>query len=65
MTNVIIMTLSFTAAILLAGIISTVMFFKLMGNVKFVKWITEYYMKMMTKYLEQITDEFEKGLDAK
>lgn len=64
MMNFIIMTLSFTLAILLAGVISTVMIFKLIGNAKFAKWMVMYYSKMMTKYMERITEEFEKELDA-
>lgn len=60
MMDFIIMTLSLTVAILLAGIISTVVIFTLMGNVKFAKWITSYYLKMMTKYTENLTEEFEK-----
>ena len=52
MTTFIIMTLSFTVAILLAGVISTVVIFAAMSNAKFLKWLTNYYMKQMMKTID-------------
>lgn len=60
MTTFIIMTLSFTVAILLAGVISTVVLFAAMGNAKFIKWLTNYYMKQMMKTIDSF-DELEKS----
>lgn len=61
MATFIIMTLSFTVAILLAGIISTVVIFAAMGNAKFIKWLTNYYMKQMMNTL----DSFDKLEESK
>lgn len=63
MTTFIMMTLSFTVAILLAGVISTVVIFAAMGNAKFLKWLTNYYMKQMMRTIDNF-DELEgpKGL---
>ena len=47
MMGFIMLTLSLTLAILLAGVISTVVLIKLMGNAKFVKWLMGYYMKQI------------------
>ena len=60
MTTFIIMTLSFTVEILLAGVISTVVLFAAMGNAKFIKWLTNYYMKQMMKTIDSF-DELEKS----
>lgn len=58
MSGFVLLTLSFTVAILLAGGISTVVLVKLMGNPKFVKWLMGYYMKQ----IECMTEEFDKDL---
>lgn len=63
MMNFIMMTVSFTVAILLAGVLSTVIMFKLMGNAKFVKWLTNYYMKVIEKSVEDLEDYY-KGIGA-
>lgn len=62
MTTFIMMTLSFTAAILLAGIISTVAIFAAMGNAKFIKWLTNYYMKQMMNTIDSF-DKLEGSKD--
>ena len=62
MMNFIMLTVSFTVAILLAGVISTVVMFKLMGNAKFVKWFMNYYMSIIEKSVENLEDEFSKEL---
>lgn len=48
----VLLTLSFTVAILLAGVISTVVLIKLMGNKKFVKWLMGFYMKQIENMVE-------------
>lgn len=63
MMNFIMMTVSFTVAILLAGVLSTVIMFKLMGNAKFVKWLMNYYMKVIEKSVEDL-DDYYKGIGA-
>jgi hypothetical protein len=62
MTTFIMMTLSFTVAILLAGVISTVVIFAAMGNAKFIKWLTNYYMKQMMKTIDSF-DKLDKSED--
>lgn len=54
----ILLTVSFTVAILLAGAISTVIMFKLMGNAKFIKWFMNYYMKVIEKSVEDLEDYY-------
>ena len=54
------LTLSFTVAILLAGVISTVVLFKLMGNKKFVKWLMGFYMKQIENMIDD--DKFDGDL---
>lgn len=63
MMDFIMMTVSFTVAILLAGVLSTVIMFKLMGNAKFVKWLMNYYMKVIEKSVEDLEDYY-KGIGA-
>lgn len=48
----VLLTLSFTVAILLSGVISTVVLIKLMGNKKFVKWLMGFYMKQIENMVE-------------
>ena len=55
MMGFLLLTASFTLAILLSGVITTVVMIKLMGNAKFVKWLTGFYMKQ----IEQTTKAFE------
>ena len=50
----IMLTVSITVAILLAGVISTVIMFKLMGNEKVVKWLMNYYMKQFENSFKAI-----------
>ena len=52
------LTLSFTIVILLAGVISTVVLIKLMGNKKFVKWLMGFYMKQ----IENMCNNFDEDL---
>jgi hypothetical protein len=61
MATFIITTLSLTVAIILASIILTVASFAAMGNAKFMKWLTNYYMKQMMRTL----DNFEKLEESK
>lgn len=56
MMGFVLLTLSFTVAILLAGVISTVVLFKLMGNAKFVKWLMNYYMKQLEQSMKAFED---------
>lgn len=56
MMGFMLLTLSFTVAILLAGVISTVVLFKLMGNKKFVKWLMNYYMKQIEQSMKAFED---------
>lgn len=58
MMGFVMLTLSFTVAILLSGVISTVVLFKLMGNKKFVKWLMGFYMKQF----ENMYDDFDNEL---
>lgn len=58
MSGFVLLTLSFTVAILLASVISTVVMFKLMGNAKFVGWLMGKYMKTIEASLEQFADDF-------
>lgn len=58
MSGFVLLTLSFTVAILLAGVISTVIVFELMGNAKFVKWLMGKYMKTIEASLEEFVDDF-------
>lgn len=58
MMNFIMLTVSFTAAILLAGAVSTVVMFKLMTNAKFVKWFMNYYMNIIEKTVEDLDDYY-------
>lgn len=62
MMNFIMLTVSFTVAILLSGVISTVVMFKLMGNPKVVKWFMNYYMNLIEKSVEGLDEEFSKEL---
>lgn len=59
MMNLLVLTVSFTLAILLAGVISTVALFALMGNGKFVKWLMGFYMKQIEKSMKyfEVIDE--------
>lgn len=54
MMNFIMLTVAFTVAILLSGVISTVVLVALMGNEKFVKWLMKYYMKQFEKSLKAL-----------
>lgn len=54
----VLLTLSFTVAILLAGVISTVVLIKLMGNKKFVKWLMGFYMKQIENMVEDFDYDF-------
>ena len=55
----VLLTISFTVAILLASVIATVISFKLLGNDRFMKWFAGYYMKMAKKYMKTFEEEFE------
>ena len=59
---IITLTISITLAILLAGVLSTVIMFKLMGNAKFVKWMMNYYMKVIETSVESLDKEFSKDM---
>lgn len=58
MMGFVLLTLSFTVAILLAGVISTVVLIKLMGNKKFVKWLMGFYMKQIENMVEDFDYDF-------
>lgn len=64
MMEFIMMTISFTVAILAASVISTVVLFKLMRNAKFATWFTNYYITMIQKFTENFEKELSKDLDA-
>lgn len=57
MMGFVLLTLSFTVAILLAGVISTVVLFKLMGNEKILKWLMEFYMKQIERSVKAFDDD--------
>lgn len=57
MMGFVLLTLSFTVAILLAGVISTVVLFKLMGNEKFLKWLMEFYMKQIERSVKAFDND--------
>ena len=61
----IILTLSFTVAILLAGVISTIVLCAIMQNQKAMNWIANWYIKQMSKTcktLENIEFDEAEGL---
>lgn len=62
MSGFLLLTLSFTVAILLAGVIATVVLIKLMGNKKFIKWLMGFYMGMIETSLDNFVDDFDKDL---
>ncbi len=64
MMNLIIMTISFTVAILLAGVIATAALLALMGNTKVIKWFTNYYMKQLEKLINNCEKDYDKEVDA-
>ena len=64
MMNFVLLTVSFTVAILLAGGIATVIMFKLMSNAKVMKKLTKYYMDTIEKVVEDLEDDFSKGIGA-
>ena len=61
MLNFIIMTISFTVALLLASTVSMVVMFKLLNSEKVVKWYFKWFMKYM-KNMENLVDEIEEEL---
>ena len=58
MMDFLMLTVSFTLAMVLAGVISTVAMFALMSNAKAMNWIMNYYVKQ----LEKSTQNFEETL---
>ena len=61
----IMLTLSFTVAILLATVVSTIAMFAIMQSPKAMKWLSNYYIKQMNKIGEAFENmEFDevKGL---
>lgn len=56
MMNLLVLTVSFTLAILLSGVIFTVAMFALMGNGRVIKWLMEYYMKQIEKSMKYFED---------
>lgn len=60
MMNFIILTLSITVAMVLSFTILTAGFFVLMGNRKFSRWLTRYYMKQIDTTCDYFTEDFEK-----
>ena len=56
--NLFVLTVAFTVAILLAGVISTVVIFAVMSNPKAVKWFTGWYINQMEKAYENFEKEF-------
>ena len=62
MMTFIILTLSFTVAILLAGVISTIAIFAIMQNQKALNWFVNFYIKQMNKTAENFANiKFEEG----
>ena len=59
MMNFVVLTLSFTVAMLLASVIATVGLFALMGNGKIMAWLTKKYMKILEKSVKNFEDSFE------
>lgn len=59
MMNFVVLTLSFTVAMLLASVIATVGLFALMGNGKFMTWFVKWYMKVLEKSVKNFEDSFE------
>lgn len=57
MMGFVLLTLSFTVATLLTGVISTVVLFKLMGNEKFLKWLMKFYMKQIEQSVKAFDDD--------
>ena len=57
MMGFVLLTLAFTLAILLAGIISTIILIKLMGNQKFINWLMNHYMVMIEKSFNSFDDD--------
>ena len=59
MINFLVMTMSFTLAMVLASVIVTVAMFALMCNGKFIAWTTKVYMKAMEKSMSKLEKVFE------
>jgi hypothetical protein len=59
MMNFLVMTMSFTVAMLLVSVIMTVAMFALMCNGKFMAWLMKVYMKAMEKSMKNFEDVFE------
>lgn len=64
MMNFIVMTLSFTVAMVLAGVIMTVAMFALMLNGKAVAWFMKVYLKAVEKSMNKLDKLFEEDLGA-
>lgn len=62
MMEFVLMTISMTVAILLAGVISAIVLLAIMQNPKVIKWVTCYYMKQINKTVNAMEDVFEKEL---
>ena len=58
MMNFMVLTVSFTVAMLLAGVIMTVAVFALMCNGKAMMWLMKVYMKALEKSMKNLDDVF-------
>ena len=54
--NFILLTISFTVAVLLASTIATVVMYKLVLSTKFMKWFTKKYVDVMKEVIEEVED---------
>lgn len=59
MMNFIVLTVSLTIAMLMAGVIATVGLFALMSNGKFMAWAIKTYMKMIERSMKDFEKAFE------
>lgn len=64
MMNFIVMTLSFTVALVLAGVIMTTAMFALMLNGKAVTWFMKVYLKSLEKSMNELDKLFKEDLGA-
>lgn len=56
MMEFVMLTVSLTVAMLLAGVIMTVAVFALMCNAKFMTWLMKYYMNALEKSMKNFDD---------
>lgn len=64
MMGFLMLTVSLTLAMLLAGVIMTVAMFALMSNAKAMTWLTKFYMKQIEKSVKNIEEYYESVLES-